>query len=829
MVKEHFFLLPLICTQVNLYMKTQKNTLFIVILLAVVLSFNCNGQAVSCQKLKNSAGLNSLYYSPENLRSDTFDILRYHIHLNITDFVTDTIRGFTEIKFKPKINAQNKIRFDLLKMKIDSIKLNASSLTYTYNDTVIKVNLPAAYNTTDTLSVKIHYHGKPQGDPSGWGGFYFNGNYAFNLGVGFGAKPHNYGRVWFPCFDNFVEKSLYEFTITTDSTKSSYCNGELKSDIKIGANRIRNWVLSKEIPTYLASVAVADYTQVNWTTTVASGTIPITLAARAADTNALKAAFVNLKSAISGFENYYGPYVWNRVGYCLVPFSSGAMEHATNIAYPQAALSLAYEADLMAHELSHHWWGDLMTCETQEDMWLNEGWASYSEYLFREWKYGYNSYISNLRPTHDDMVHYAHFREKLYWPVSGVPHQYTYGDHVYRKGAVVAHNLRTYLGDTDFFNGLKYVMTQKAYKNMNSAEFKTLLENSSGKNLTNFFNNWVMAGGWPHFSIDSVKYVPQGVGSYVATVYVKQKLTGATNYFADVPLEVSFFNANWQPTAKSFTMSGATQSFTFSLNFNPLFAAINYDSKIMDALVADNRIYKSTGSFNSSLGKCIVQVINKGQDSSFIRVEHNYTKPDPIKNNIKNYKLSNQHYWRFEGVLTPGFHAKLHLNFDGTTSTSGSFGYLDTCLTSLQNDSIVVLYRKNRADDWKLVDKYTKYKTGTKMGKFIVDTLRLGEYVFANKQGANPGIGIKESNKLNSTLKLFPNPSAGMVTVKIENYSLSGEEHLEVMNSEGKIIYSVRITNDELKFDTSAYAKGNYFVTISRNKKAIAQEKLILQ
>ncbi|HRD38377.1 MAG TPA: peptidase M1, partial [Bacteroidia bacterium] len=99
-------------------------------------------------------------------------------------------------------------------MKIDSVKLNSSLLTYTYNDTVIKVNLPASYNTTDTLNLNVFYHGKPQGDPSGWGGFYFSGNYAFNLGVGFGAKPHNYGRVWFPCFDNFVEKSLYDFNIT---------------------------------------------------------------------------------------------------------------------------------------------------------------------------------------------------------------------------------------------------------------------------------------------------------------------------------------------------------------------------------------------------------------------------------------------------------------------------------------------------------------------------------------------------------------------------------------------------------------------------------------
>jgi aminopeptidase N len=141
-----------------------------------------------------------------------------------------------------------------------------------------------------------------------------------------------------------------------------------------------------------------------------------------------------LPNAVLGFENYYGPYVWNRVGYCLVPFNSGAMEHATNIAYPQAATGIAYEVDLMAHELSHHWWGDLMTCETQEDMWLNEGMANYSEKLFLEWTYGYGKYLAEVKSEHDDIVKYIHLREKGFRAISGIPHEYTYGDHVYKKG-----------------------------------------------------------------------------------------------------------------------------------------------------------------------------------------------------------------------------------------------------------------------------------------------------------------------------------------------------------------------------------------------------------
>ncbi len=811
----------------------KKNVVFIVIL--IVLLLNLKAQVGTCQNFKSASSAASIYLSPENLRSDTINILKYTINVNITDFIKDTIRGNTTIKFTPKISGQNKLRLDLLKMFVDSIKLSNTKLTYTYNDTLLKVNLPLSYTTNDTVDVIVFYHGKPQGDPSGWGGFYFNGNYAFNLGVGFGAKPHNYGRVWFPCFDNFVEKSVYEFNITTDTSKSAYCNGQLMSDVKVGANRTRKWVMNKEIPSYLASVAVADYTQVNWTTTVLTGTIPIVLTGRPSDTTSMKTGFVNLKTAIAGFENYYGPYVWNRVGYCLVPFSNGAMEHATNISYPQIAIgNLGYEANLMAHELSHHWWGDLMTCETQEDMWLNEGMATYSQYLFKEWKYNKQQYIDDVKSEHEWLLHFVHLKETQYRAVSGIPFQYTYGDHVYKKGADVAHTLRTYMGDVDFFNGLKYVLAQKAYKNMNSAEFKSLLETSSGKPLADFFNNWVFAGGWPHFSLDSVSYTSIGGGNYSANVYIKQKLTGAPSYFNNVPIEVTFFNSTWAKTVKQFTLSGANSAFTTTLNFNPIYSAINLDAKISDAISSDVKIVKAPGTQNyTALAKANLVVSNSGADSSYIRVEHNYAAPDPIKNNVKNYKLSTQHYWKIGGIMSPGFLSKMQIHYDGnpvptaTAVSSGPYAYLDTCLASVNGDSLILVYRKNAADDWRVVSKYTKFVTGLRTGIITVDTVKFGEYAFANKQGS--ALAVKSYEKPESILKVFPNPASNSVTFKLENYNLSGTETIEIRNIEGKIIYSQVLKNKETVWDCGTLAKGTYFATVLKQGKIVSKEKLILQ
>lgn len=818
-------------------MKTSKNKFFLLLLILVMQQARVSAQA-SCQHVKAAQNTASLYYSPENLRSDTFDILKYTINLDITDYTNKVIKGNTVVRFAPKMNGQNRIRLDLLKLTLDSVKMGSTMLTTTYNDTVVKVNLPGTYNTTDTLNLTVYYHGTPQIDPS-FGGFYFSGTYAYNIGVGFDAAPHNFGRVWYPCFDNFVEKSIYEFNITTDTTKSAYCNGQLMSDVKAGGKRTRQWVMNKQISGYLASVAVADYTQVNWSTPALSGTVPIVLAARPSDTTTLKNDFVNLKNAFAGFENYYGPYVWNRVGYVVVPFTAGAMEHATNIAYPASFLptGTAYEADIMAHELSHHWWGDLMTCETQEDMWLNEGMATYSQYLFKEWKYGAQQYIDNVKSVHESAIHYFNFQEYGYRAISGIPHNYTYGNHVYQKGADVAHTLRTYMGDAAFFAGLKYALVQKSYKNMNSAEFKALLETSSGQNLSDFFTNWVFNGGWPHFSIDSTSFVSTGGGNYKANVSLKQKLTGTTTIYNNVPLEVSFYNSNWSRTVKTFTMSGANQSFTTSLSFQPVYTAINVDSRISDAISSEYKTIKTTSTPSYTLAKVTLTVSSAGADSSLIRVEHNHTHPDPVKSSAVNYKLSNQHYWKVDGILSPGFLSKIRFNFDGNPipssvpSSPGPYVYLDTCLTLNGCDSLVILYRKNAASDWHEVYSYTKFKYPGygRYGFITVDTLKLGEYTFANKNGFNSTAGIKANEKIVSAMGLYPNPSSGITTLKMEGYTPVGNEMAEVRSAEGKLMMSVPVRTKETQIDCSSLPKGVYFVTVTLRGKIISGGKLALQ
>ncbi|MCW3104652.1 MAG: hypothetical protein JWO09_3092 [Bacteroidetes bacterium] len=777
---------------------------------------------------------NGLQVQASNMRSDTIDILNYNISLNITDFTTNVIKGNTVVKFTPKMNGINRLDLDLLMLTIDSVEIGGNNLTYSYNDTLLGVNLPAAYNVNDTVLLKVSYHGTPQGDPSGWGGFYFQSGYAYNLGVGFGALPHTYGRVWFPCFDNFVERTSYEFNITTNGGKVAYCNGALAGDTTdAGGLRTRRWVMNQQIPSYLASVSVAAYAQINQTYNGIAGTVPIIIAAVAADTAAVKSSFVNLPIALSTFENHFGPYMWNRVGYCMVPFNSGAMEHATNISYPKATAtgSLTYQ-NLYAHELSHHWFGDLATCRTAEDMWLNEGWAHYCEFLFYEALNGYNSYLSAVRNNHEDVLHFAHNKEGGYLTLSNIPQTYTYGDHVYNKGADIAHTLRGYLGDSLFFYSVKTYLAQNNYKDVSSADFMNALTAASGVDLSDFFNDWVNSPGYPHFSIDSVQSVSASGGNYNVTVFVKQKLTGAPHYYNNVPLEMTFKAADWTQQTQNFTMSGPNASFSFTVPFDPAFTAVNMDEKISHAVAPDFKTLKTIGSSTFANAKFTINVLGIA-DSAFVRVEHNYTAPDAFHNCCVPYRISPNRYWKVDGILPATFYAKATVNYDGRTTAFSNYYWLDNLLNITSEDSLVLLYRRNAADDWHEYPYYTKNVVGSvtdKRGTVTIDSLQLGEYTFGMHDYLATGITDHTTNSANG-ITVFPNPSKTYLTVDLSNVKK------EIVNSTiivtdvaGRVVHSEKLSDQQesLKLNTAELRNGIYFITIKSAAKNVARSRFIV-
>ncbi len=771
------------------------------------------------------------------LRSDTVNVYNYVISLNVTDFVTDTLRGNTIVQYVPKMNNIKTLSLDLLHFKVDSVFMGAAHLRYSYNDTLLIVDLPSTENSGDTNSVQVYYHGKPVLDPTGFGGFYFSGGYAFNLGVGFAVIPHNFGRCWYPCFDNFIAKSTFTFHITSDTANLSFCNGYLTKDSVSGVTRTRTWVMPNLISSYHASVDVAPYTTIK-DTFRGTDTIPILLAGEPGDTANIRKSFVHLKNAISIFQNCYGKYRWNKVGYTMMSFPDGSMEHASNIAYPALAANgtLDYEANVMAHELSHHWCGDLVTCSTAEDMWLNEGCAVFNQSIFEEYMYGDSVYHTYTRANHENVVHYCAIGDHGYWPVSGVPQPYTYGNlrywvsTSYDKGADIFHTLRTYLGDSNFFNGMKYYFSSHAYQPVNSDTLKNSLERYSGYNLTDFFNDWVYKPGFPQFSIDSMLVTPNGT-NYDATVYIKQKLMGApwNAYYNNVPVEVNFKSANLKSYAQTVMVSGNLSSYTITLPFNPAFAGVNMRTKIAEAKSSDTLVITKTGNYNMSQYSRVDLTVNSVTDTAFLYLEHNYAAPDPILDTSLHYRLSPYRYWNVSGVRPSGFSCTAKLYFDGRKvigTTNGSC-YLDTALLPINDDSLILLYRPNTKADWKEFPGYTKTTITAVYGYMALDSLPNGQYCFADK-GVYHIVGITEVESNNGHLKIYPNPSSGNFTVDIP--ALNTLQYLYIYDLNGNRVAQVRVAPGlgSIKCSSTSWNNGTYIISLWDGQKVVDSKNLVI-
>ncbi len=787
---------------------------------------NCLAQ----ESVYRHTGVNSSFAKTYDPRSDTVDILKYTINLDITDFSGKKISGNTILKFHPKVNGFRYLRIDLLKLTVDSILIGNTKLNYHYNDTLISINLNNTFQISDTVNLTVYYHGTPQVDATGWGGFYFQNGIAYNLGVGFGANPHVYGRVWFPCLDNFKERSLYTFNITTNAGKIAYCNGELTNDVtNINNSRTRTWELDKEIPSYLASVAVGNYVDLKMDFSGEQRNIPILIAANASDTTKVKASLIHLKDAIRTYEKFYGPYAWNRVGYALVPFNQGAMEHATNIAFPNSFLngSTTYE-EIAAHELSHHWFGDYITCSSQEEMWINEGWASFSEYLFREEVYGKTAYINGIKTLHESLLHFVRYKEGDL-NLNDIPHEYTYGDHVYLKGAIMAHNLRGYLGDSLFKSTIRNTLQANAFKSISNDQFQQSLSQNSGVDLSHFFEDWIYQPGWAHFSIDS--FIVSKVNlQYHVKVYVRQMKYGNTNFHTNVPMDISFIDKNFNILNKKIMLSGEYSLLEMDITNNPAMVVLNMFDRISQAISSEQKVIKNTGAINFTLGKMNLTVASVS-DSALIRIEHHYTGPKGnYATNIN--RISPQRYWTVSGVTAGDFNANAKFSYDGRVGVFSGNTYLDHQLNINNEDSLLLLYRKSPADIWQEYAFYTKNTLSSKtdkQGNLVIDNLTMGEYCLG--MGTSLNVGIKESKKNDTkSLTIFPNPASKSIEIKLIQHQRDEISKISILTSTGSTIFSMdkQSFGEQLLIDISSLVPGSYLVSVElNNQKTLTKPFLV--
>jgi hypothetical protein len=769
------------------------------------------------QMAQQSAMMNTL-----DPRADTFDVLSYEINAAFLSYQTaKNMEAHTTLKVVLKNPMVSSMRLDLLGLNVTEVKVDGSNAVFTYTSPNIDILLPPM-GVSDTFEVTVFYTGTPKPDAQ-WGGFYFAGEYAFNLGVGFASDPHNFGRAWFPCFDNFTDRALYYTNITVDSGYKAYCNGYL-TQVENNGNQTQTfkWTMDEPIPTYLASVAIAKYEEV----TMNVNGIPVILTSLAGDTANLRSSFENLPACIQRYEQVYGKHSFDRIGFNCVPFNGGAMEHATNIAYPLYAIAGGAKTSetLYAHELAHHWWGNTITCRTQEDMWLNEGWASYSERIFLEAVYGKERYAEDIEDNHRAVLQFAHVQDEAILPVSGIGHANTYGRHVYNKGADMVHTLRGFMGDSAFFKACASFQQKFKFKDVSTEDMLTHFQDYTTLDLSGFFNQWIKKAGFAHF--DMVWVLNQD-GVY--KVHIKQTPRFNTEVYTGVKVTLTAFGADWQRYDAEVIINEREQTFEVDCPFEPVYWAFDFDDKISDAVTTDVAVLKGSGKVDMPQGLLQKISYNVSSDSALLRVEHHWAPADGTYGVPTGAVLSRQRFWTVDGIWDNRTSLSAELIYSGLVSTSPTFGYLDNELIRITEDSLVLLYRPSASATWEVATDYTK-NTGSlfdKRGTISIAQLKKGQYALAMYDSKLAA--AKPITKPQAKFTLFPNPASDELTIEL------ADKHdccvVEITNMQGLVVLSEKLRgrSSSKKLDISSLTSGTYFVGVITDNLAYDMKRVVVE
>lgn len=760
--------------------------------------------------------------APAQDRTDSLHIAHYDIHLNVTDFTGHLVHGFADLTAVSKINGLPEIDLDLQRLQVDSIWVNGvGESNYSHVGNLIRIHLQNPMNQYDTANIRVYYSGLPATDTY-FGGFVFSGEYAYNLGVAFRDLPHCFGRAWYPCLDFFTDKSTYSFNIQTEVGKRAVCGGYLTDSVAVDDNTFEwRWRLDDPVPTYLTSIAVGNYLHYADTVQGLERVIPIDIYAPPTNFPRVPATFAHLKEALHIFEDRFGPYPWCRIGYVGVDFNGGAMEHVTNIAYPNLAISgnSTYES-LYVHEFSHMWFGDWVTCSRAEEMWLNEGFARYSESLVDEVLYHSDiqendRYYTNMRDLHRKVLKTAHVDDDGYWALDSMPQSVTYGTTTYDKGGIIVHTLRKYMGDSLFFSTVRQYLATYAFQNISSQEFFDFFSQTSGLDLQDFYEGWVHQPGFPHFAVDSIR--PTDTPNEYR-FYVRQRLNHARHFINGNLIDITFFSAdNQRYTVENFAFSGEYGEGTVTLPFVPTMVVVDLNEEMADAIIDYNYELTETGMNNATQANLILR-ISDISNATFARVEDNYVAADPLKTENENISaISSTHFWRIAYSNEADLEGTIRFTFRANNSDALDYDLLH----GHDMNEIVLLYRRDAADDWQIIP--SSISGNLSLGYLSTNTALAGEYAI--------GIGNRESSvadsKSSKSVQIYPNPASHFLSISVDGWKENDSCVYQILDLNGSVLTKGTMGKKLTKVNVKSLPSGLYVVRILSDNQEIGSYKFI--
>lgn len=519
-------------------------------------------------------------YSPERTKKN--DLIHTKLELR-PNWRTQEMYGVATITFRPHFYPQSTLELDAKGFDVQMVRMKNQDLKFDYDKRVLKIDLGKTLTRKDSTQVQIVYIAKPNELPLGGSEAITadKGLYFINADGKDPEKPRQIwtqgeteaNSCWFPTIDTPNQKTTLEIFITLDkaSTDAKYLtlsNGKLiSSKVNSDGTRTDYWRQDKPAAPYLTMIAVGDFRKIvdpNYKNFEVSYYVEPKFEKYAMN------IFGRTPEMINYFENILGvKYQWDKYSQIAVrEYVSGAMENTTATVHGDFVQKdnhqLADDNDdgVIAHELFHHWFGDLVTAESWSNLPLNESFANYSEYLWTAHKYGqdeadlvayiaFNQYFSEAQEKQEPLIRYR-YNDK----------EDMFDSHSYAKGGRILHLLRKQVGDEAFFAALKLYLTQNAFKTGEIDQLRLVFESVTGEDLHWFFDQWFMKPGHPDLQVTQ-EYTG---GKLKLTVNQIQDTTYSPIY--RLPLQVEIWSNN-QRALHNILVDKATNTFEWNLASAP--------------------------------------------------------------------------------------------------------------------------------------------------------------------------------------------------------------------------------------------------------------------
>lgn len=429
------------------------------------------------------------YFS--NLRTDHgFDATYYDVHLEI-DPETEMVEGTVHMTATSTEAGLQTIELDLMEdMTVSNVVMNDTDVDFIHENNQLAITLDTAYDEGQPFTVSVQYYGTPA-----YGIYFFP-----SIGE---VSTHNQPsdvRYYIPCFDDPSDKAdSLSMNLTFPSEWNVYSNGVLREIVDNGETRTHRWHTQYPISTYLiAFVASPDYEVLELEYEALDGTImPMPCYVFNWQYEEAEGSFQDMQFMMESLVNHFGeyPFLAEKYGQASFHIFGGGMENQTITLLHANTIdgSINHNFWLYAHELGHQWWGDMITCETWADIWLNEGFASYTEALYYEAYFGdIRPYVLSMRNSYQNQG-YDH-------PVYDPPPGFLFSNVVYDKAGMVLHMLRGLYPD-QFDDILAEYRAQYAFSTAETADFHQVCETVTGDDLDWFFDEWIYDEGYPQFDI----------------------------------------------------------------------------------------------------------------------------------------------------------------------------------------------------------------------------------------------------------------------------------------------------------------------------------------